>query len=316
MRRHGAEVGRRTFLSVATAAASGLSTAVAAGRRKFFTALVPGSIGVRAGQSETIRLASVHGFDSVQPFPSELAADGAARHVDALHERGLRWAAAGLPVDFRGDESAFERDLSMLPSAAAALQLAGVDRIGTWLRPSSETLTYLQNFRQTARRLRQAAAVLQDHGLRLGLEYVGTKRNWTASRHSAVHTLSGTMELISEIGLPNVGVVLDSWHWWTSRETAEDIRALSGSDVIAADLNDAPSGIPVDEQYDNQRELPLATGVIDARGFLQALVDIGFDGPIRAEPFNKALNDMGDEQACGLAVKALDNAFSLVDTAG
>lgn len=281
--------------------------------RRFFTALVPGSIGVRANQADAIRMAAEHGFASVQPFPAALAEDGAERHVQALREQGLRWAAAGLPVNFRGDEAAFEQDLAALPGTAAALQSAGVDRVGTWLRPSSDSLTYMQNFRQTARRLRAAAAVLQDHGLRLGLEYVGTKRNWTAGRHSAVHTLSGTLELISEIGLPNVGLVLDSWHWWTSRETGEDIRGLSGSDVVSADLNDAPAGVPRDDQYDNQRELPLATGVIDVGEFLRALVDIGYDGPIRAEPFNKTLNQMDDEQACRLAVEALNKAFALVD---
>ena len=306
-------MGRRAFLAAAATAAAGQRTPIVAADRRFFTAFVPGSIGVRANQSEAIRMAADHGFASVQPFPAALAEDGAERHVAALREHGLRWAAAGLPVNFRGDEAAFEEDLAALPEAASALQAAGVDRVGTWLRPSSDALTYMQNFRQTARRLRAAAAVLQDHGLRLGLEYVGTKRNWTAGRHSAVHTLAGALELISEIDLPNVGLVLDSWHWWTSWETGDDIRGLSGSDVVSADLNDAPAGIPRDEQYDNQRELPLATGVIDVAEFLGALVDIGYDGPIRAEPFNKTLNEMEDGQACRLTVEALNKAFAVVD---
>ena len=304
-------LGRRAFLGAV--AAAGLPSMARGAGRQFYTALVPGSIGVKADQAESIRLAVEHGFDSVQPLPGELAADGAGRHVAALREGRLRWAAAGLPVEFRRDEESFAESLAALPQAAEALQSAGVTRVGTWLRPSSETLTYLQNFRQTARRLRQVAKVLQDHGLRLGLEYVGTKRNWTAARHSAVHTLAGTVDLISEIGRPNVGVVLDSWHWWTSKETGDDIRALSGENVIAADLNDAPAGIEMEEQYDNQRELPLATGVIDAGEFLGALVAIGFDGPVRAEPFSRKLNEMEDGLACSLAVKSLNEAFAIVD---
>ncbi len=281
--------------------------------RQFFTALVPGSIGVRVGQAEAIALAAKHGFASVQPFPADLEEDGAQRHADALGERGLRWAAAGLPVDFRGDEESFEGGLAALPRAAAALRAAGAERVGTWLRPSSDSLTYLQNFRRTARRLRRVAAVLEDHGLRLGLEYVGTKRNWTAARHSFVHTLAGTRELIGEIDMPNVGVVLDSWHWWTSGESGDDLRALSGTDVVSADLNDAPAGLAREDQYDNRRELPLATGVIDVADFLAALLDIGYDGPVRAEPFNQRLSDMGDDAACGLASAALDKAFAIVD---
>ena len=303
---------RRAFLRTAATLAGGASLPAAGPKRQFFTAFVPGSLGIRADQAKAISLAAEYRFESVQPFPSDLRRDGVQKHLDALREHGLRWAAAGLPVEFRKDDQEFEEGLSALPRAAAALQEAGADRVGTWLRPSSDELTYLQNFKRTAARLRRVAQVLQDHGLRLGLEYVGTKRNWTAGRHSAVHTMAGTKDLIAETGMSNVGFVLDSWHWWTSRETADDIRTLAGSDVISADLNDAPSGVPRDEQYDNQRELPLATGVINVRDFLQALVEIGYDGPIRAEPFNKALNELDDAEASRRTVEALNSAFDLV----
>ena len=186
-------------------------------------------------------------------------------------------------------------------------------RVGTWLRPSSDELTYMQNMKRTADRLRKVASVLQDRNLRLGLEYVGTKRNWTAMRYSFVHTMAETKDLIAEIGARNVGIVLDSWHWWTSGETGSDIRTLSNSDVVSADLNDAPAGIERDEQYDNQRELPLATGVINIRDFLEALVEIGYDGPIRAEPFNRGLREMDDDEASRITGRAMTRAFALVD---
>lgn len=294
-------------------ALGGASAACAARpRRKFFSALVPGSLGVQADQALSIKLAAQHGFESVQPFPQDLLRDGVDSHLDALKEHGLRWAAAGLPVQFRRSDAEFDKDMAKLPNVAEVLERAGVDRVGTWLLPSSDELTYLQNFRRTAGRLRRVAEVLGERGQRLGLEYVGTKRNWTAKRHSFVHTMAGTKELIAEIGSANVGLVLDSWHWWTSSESGQDIRTLASRDVISADLNDAPLGIAKDEQYDNQRALPLTTGVIDVREFLEALVSIGYDGPIRAEPFSKELNDTDDDDACRLSAKALNDAFALV----
>ena len=306
-------LGRRRFLRAGAAVAGGLAaTCGAASKRRFFTAFVPGSLGVKAGQSRSIELAARHGFESVQPFPGDLVRDGVEIHVKALEQHGLRWAAAGLPVQFRDGESEFEEGLAALPRMAEVLSKAGADRVGTWLRPSSDELTYLQNFKRTARRLAAVADVLADHRLRLGLEYVGTKRNWTASRHSFVHTLAGTKELIAEIDRPNVGIVLDSWHWWTSYETGDDIRSLTNRDVVSADLNDAPAGIDRDEQYDNQRELPLATGVIQIREFLEALVDIGYDGPVRAEPFSQRVNEMEDDAASQASATALNDAFALV----
>ncbi len=42
--------------------------------------------------------------------------------------------------------------------------------------------------------------------------------------------------------------------------------------MLCCDLNDAPAGVLIDEQKDNTRELPCATGVIDLKVFLGALV--------------------------------------------
>ena len=91
-------------------------------------------------------------------------------------------------------------------------------------------------------------------------------------------------ELIAAIDQPNVGLLLDSWHWYTAHETEADLLSLKGVEVVACDLNDAPSaGIPVDEQKDKRlRDLPCATGVIDLKAFLGALVKIGYDGPVCA----------------------------------
>jgi sugar phosphate isomerase/epimerase len=228
----------------------------------------------------------------------------AAKHV--------AWAMAGLPVDFRRDEERFREGIKELPAAAQTLQRAGVTRLATWLSPMHASLTYLQNFKQTAGRLREIAAVAEDHGLRFGLEYVGTRSLRMRETHQFVHTMAETKELIAEIGKPNVGFVLDTWHWWTADETAADVLTLSNNDIVSCDLNDAPKDIPKQEQQDGARELPLATGVIDVKPFLEALVKIGYDGPIRAEPFNKTLNEMPDEQACGVVAEAMRKAFAMV----
>jgi len=57
---------------------------------------------------------------------------------------------------------------------------------------------------------------------------------------------------------------------------------------LTVDLNDAPTGLSLDEYRDDHRELPAATGVIPAKDFLGSLVQIDYDGPIQPEPFNAA----------------------------
>ena len=93
-----------------------------------------------------------------------------------------------------------------------------------------------------------------------------------------------------EIG-PNVGLLLDCWHWYTSHGTLDDLKRLTAEQVVYVHVNDAPAGIPVDEQQDMVRALPGETGVIDIVGFLQTLRAIGYDGPVTPEPFKKELNE-------------------------
>ena len=301
---------RRQFLYRSIAAPA--ATAAAAAGRKFTIAFIPGSIGIRADQGRSIELAAKHGFESVQPFGRQLLQDGVSRYVEALQASNLQWAAASLSVNLRSDENTFSNGLNHLPQESQALQRAGAKRVGTAIASSSDTLSYLENFKRTARRLREVGSILEDHGLRLGLEYLGTKHLWTARRHAFVHSMAECRALIAETGKSNIGLVIDSWHWWTAYETAGDIAALANGDIVSADLNDAPRGIERDLQRDNQRELPLATGMIDAKAFLGALAAIGYDGPIRAEPFNRALNAMDDDQAAAATARAMKKAFALV----
>ncbi|MBM3880679.1 MAG: sugar phosphate isomerase/epimerase [Verrucomicrobia bacterium] len=322
-RGHARAMNRRTFLSVLTLAGAGsaLVRAVpaleptAGSRRKMTLCLNPGAIGVRASQLEAVELAHRHGFESVEPQGEYLAGLSPEQLADLLSDlraKRLVWGAAGLPVEFRSEDARFERSLERLPRVAAGLQRAGVERVGTWISPGHGSLTYLQNFRQHATRLREVGRILKDHGLRLGLEYVGTKTSRDRLKYPFVHTLAECLELIAEIGTGNVGVVPDSWHWWQAGDTTADLLGLRNQDVVAVDLNDAPTGIAKDQQRDNQRELPAATGVIDLAAFLGALAQIGYDGPVRAEPFNQPLNELDNEAACAATVAALRKALALL----
>ena len=277
--------------------------------------LTPGSIGVSADQHEAIRLANKFGFEAVEPFGGFMAdlTDQEIRDLSAdIAAKKLVWGAAGLSVDFRKDDETFASGLSKLPKIATALEKAGVTRVGTWLMPCDDSLTYLQNFKQHADRLRAVATILNDHGQRLGLEYVGTHTLWTSRRYPFVHTMHETRELIDAIGTGNVGLILDSWHWWQAGDSADDIMSLQNKDVVSVDLNDAPSGIEKNRQRDGSRELPGATGVIDIKSFAMALQKINYDGPVRPEPFNQALRDLDNEPACEVTITAMRKGLASV----
>jgi sugar phosphate isomerase/epimerase len=315
--------GRRGFVAgmAASGLLAGLGRSVRAdvaghGTRRMTRDLVCGNLGVKATQREAIDFASRHGFESVFPDAGELGRLSDAELAGLLGDmkaKALVFGAGFLAVDFRKDDATFERGLGELPGFARGLQRAGVQRVGTWLPPASDTLTYRQYFALHARRLREVARVLQDHGLRLGLEYVGPKTAWASRRYPFLHTLAETRELIAEIGAANVGLVLDTWHWYHAGDSAADVAALKNQEVVAVDLNDAPAGVPKDQMVDSARELPLATGVIDAAPFLRALAAIDYDGPVRAEPFNDGVRKMPREEAVAATAQSMKKAFALLE---
>ena len=318
------KVSRRYFLraaaaswaGLAAASGSGLGAAEAPPKRKFTMALSCGAIGVKASPREAIDLAQRFGFEAVEPaadFLAKLSDDALAELLADMKSKNLVWASAGLPVEFRNTDAVFQDSLKRLPDFARSLQRAGATRVGTWLSPSHGSVTYLANFRRHAQRLREVAKVLADHAIRLGLEYVGPKTSWTAGRFPFIHTMAEMKDLIAEIGCPNVGFMLDSWHWYTAQETPADLLSLRNADVVCCHLNDAPQGIPVDQQVDNRRDLPAATGVIDLKTFLGALAEIGYDGPILAEPFRPDLRTLPRDEALALVAAAMKKAFALVE---
>lgn len=285
-------------------------------KRKFTLNLMCLRIGIQADQYRAIELAHRFGFESVEAQVGQLA-DMDQGELEALlesmKEKDLVWGCGILPVGFKQDRSRLEDDLKALPRLAAGLQRAGVTRLNTWITPSHNELTYNRNFQQHVRRLRDIATILKDYGLRLGFEYFGSTTALLQRKYPFIQSLAETRELCEAIGTGNVGYHLDSFHWWQAEESDAEIEALDQRDITFVDLCDAPLGIDFHQQTITRRELPLATDAIDIKAFLNALVKIGYDGPLRAEPFNQTVNDMDDESACRVTIKSLKKAMALID---
>jgi sugar phosphate isomerase/epimerase len=278
-----------------------------------YATIGPDQLGIRGlSLSDAIALARAAGFAGLS-FDSRAAARAVdERGLDTVQDQfaqaGVRPALWNLPVAWRDDDQ-WQADLRELPRLAATARALGATRTATYMPSGSDERSFQENFDWHVARLRPIAEVLRDEGCQFGIEFIGPKTYRAAFRHEFIHTLDGVMELVAAIGTGNVGVMLDSWHLYTSGGTLADLERLTNHDVVVVHVNDAPTGIARDEQIDTVRTLPMETGVIDLVGFMRALREMGYDGPVMPEPFSQRINDLAatdPEAAAREAARSMD----------
>jgi len=277
-----------------------------------FKNLSPGAIGIRASLPEALKMAKAADFQGAEININEVAElieERSYEYVKQLFaDNGLRPGGWGLPVDWRKDEL-YQEGLTQLPHLAQIGNRLGCWRVFTWILPYSDERPFKENFNWHVARFKPIAAILRDYGCHLGLEFIGPKTLRTGHKYEFVYTMDGMLKLCDAIGTGNVGLLLDCWHWYTSHGTLNDLRRLSSEQVVYVHINDAPEGIPIDEQVDSVRCLPGETGVIDLVGFLKCLKEIDYDGPITPEPFSQKVRQMPAPEAVKVTGEALNRVW-------
>jgi sugar phosphate isomerase/epimerase len=260
-----------------------------------------------------VRLAGKLGYGGVDVNLGAARKDGIDATRTLLAEAKVRPGIAGLPMQFATpDEAAFQEALKGLDEQVKFTAAIGLNRMMAVLSPGSpmpraERHTFIKA------RVGAVAEVLQRSGVRLGLEFLGPLHFRTKSERSPyqyIWTLNDTVSLATEIA-PNVGVVLDIWHWHHSKGTADDILAAGKDRIVHIHVSDARDQPPEDVR-DNQRLMP-GEGVIDSVAFFQALKKIGYEDAVSPEPIGRVPADMPPEEGARLG---LETTLAVMKKAG
>ena len=166
---------------------------------------------------------------------------------------------------------------------APLAQTVGVKRTYCHIWPGHKERKLDENLRWHVSRLQRVRDILHPCGITLGIEFLGPHH--LRSGHDFIHSIDGALKLIGAIG-PGAGLVLDSYHWFCSGGTLEELPGkLSSVPIVNVHLNDAMAGRLREQQQDMERLLPMETGTIDVRGILSILRKLKYDGPVIVEPF-------------------------------
>lgn len=224
------------------------------------------------------------GISSAQRLADELG--GTTALVEKFLALGVAPASFGLEVEWRRDEDAFQSGLATLAQKAAVAQQLGCTRCCTWM-PSATNDDPAEWRSRTVTRFREIGKIFADYGVRFGLEWVGPHHLRAGGEnqmgaHGTIWTLPQTLELIEEIGLSNIGLLVDSYHCYTTGIDEAGVGALTDSQIVHVHINDAPKGVGPAGAKDGGRVVP-GTGEIDLSGFLRGLRTAGFTGYIACE---------------------------------
>ncbi len=208
-----------------------------------------------------------------------------------------------IPAGIFSPEAEFMQSLDQFSENCAVAASVGCQRTGSYF-PNRLSLPPDEARRILRDRTGILAERAEPHGVAIGLEFLGLRTFRLDEPHAFINNVPDTITMLRETGRPNVGLILDSFHYFTSGGDLGQIRSLRAEDIVHLHVNDAPHA-DVMSLEDTDRVLP-GRGVIDLVGWFQAIAEIGYDGYVAIEIFDEAFRSQDREVAVDIAKQALD----------
>ncbi len=225
-----------------------------------------------------IRLAKEAGYEALELHTDKLdryiaSGSGAAYLAEKLEEHGI--IASGIDIIGAVETQDVQAFQAILEKTKVLCEFANaIDCKTIQLNPFSELEQYSE--REQIKLTAKNMAQICDIGLELGIRFQLEAAAWTP-----IHTLEQCQNLLEEVNMPNLGLVVDFWHFWAARgATPEQIRKLDSSLIYAVHISDGfrpDIGAPwVDETL--LRDVLVGDGKIPIQDWVDAVQATGFDG--------------------------------------
>ena len=156
---------------------------------------------------------------------------------------------------------------------------------------------------ESVRVLRELAAVAEGHGVALAFEFLGQK-------DCSVQTLNLADEIVQKVNRRNIGLVIDSFHFYAGGSTIKMIDALDPKRLFIFHINDAED-LPREQLQDKHRLLP-GLGILPLQNMLQAFKRIGYDRVASVEIFRPEYWERDPLELAREAKEAVSNVLHQV----
>jgi sugar phosphate isomerase/epimerase len=281
--------------------------------------LNPFTIGINdLSFNNLVSLAKKYGFGGVEFLPQQFDSVEQAKEAgELMNKLSLQWGLFPLPCDFSNvSDEEFEEGISKLKKVLPLVKAAGCKRAYNHIWPGSNSKPYEENFMWHVEKLKVLVELLGSYDVKLGLEFIGAKTLRDSFKYPFIFNIHQALELANAVS-PDLGIIIDCFHLYTSGGKAEDILAVgSGDRIVNVHANDAFPGRAREEQQDLERQLPMTTGIVDIDGILKVLKQLEYDGPVICEPFQPTVGryqGMPDEEVAVEVSQVMKKLFSKVN---
>lgn len=262
--------------------------------------------------SELIELALSFGFDAMDidlvDFQQQAETFGVTHARRLMVSARLKCGVFRLPVTLDADEEGFKADLALLPKRLEFAQATEAFRAVATIAPASDEHAFKDFFELHRTRLDTLAAMLDPHGISLGLAITPEAEARDGKTHQFIHTFEGLLGLLA-VSHPRVGAVVDSWAFHITGEPLELITKAPKGRIVEVRLSDAPRDTVSANLTHTQRLMPGDTGVIHSAPVLTQAKAAGFEGPVTPWADRSTLAGRGRERIVKVAGDRLEAAW-------
>jgi 2-keto-myo-inositol isomerase len=240
-----------------------------------------GATTMKADLETDIRAASQAGFDCLEIWAAKLRKFLASRTTAQLRELFDEYRIEPYSINsiehvtFR-ERAAHEKLLRECEELCQVARAVDCPYIVVVPSPLPEGKSRPDVIAESVRVLDELGRIAEGFKVSLAFEFLGQPR-------CSVQTLELADEIVKETGRGNVGLVIDSFHFYAGGSSLESIEALNADRLFIFHINDAEDR-PREELQDSHRLLP-GLGILPLKEIVGALRHIGYDRVTSVEIF-------------------------------
>lgn len=240
-----------------------------------------GATTMKANLVEDIRAASLAGFDCLEIWAAKLRKflqSGTTADLKSLfEEHGLEpYSINSIEhITFR-DTAAHARLLDECETLCSFASEINCPYVVVVPSPLPDGRIWADVVEESTRVLRELSLIAERHSVALAFEFLGQP-------NCSVQRLEEAAEIVSQVARTNVGLVIDSFHFYAGGSSIAAIEALDPEKLFIFHINDAEDR-PRDQLEDRHRLMP-GLGILPLSEIVNALQSIGYDRVTSVEIF-------------------------------